>query len=131
MRKDEARARLVEQLLGEIEAVGLDERLARLETHRLVERARHRPADEQRVDLGQQRLDDVDLAGDLRAAEDRDERPLRVLEGAVEVVDLLLHQQARDRRRQVLGHAFGGRVGAVRGPERVVHVQIAELRQRT
>ena len=57
----------------------LDERLPRLDTDRPEEGAGHRAADDQRVDLGQQLLDDVDLAGDLRAAEDGDERLFRIL----------------------------------------------------
>ena len=45
------------------------------------------------IDLRQQLLDDVDLAGDLRAAEDRDERALGILERGAEILELLLHQQ--------------------------------------
>ena len=60
-----------------VEQVVLDERLADRQPARLEERVGHRAADEQRVDAGEQVLDHLELVGDLRAAEDRDERPLR------------------------------------------------------
>src|SRR5690349_23304352 len=47
-----------------------------LKADRQEERVRHRAADENLVHLGQQRLNDVDLPGDLGPAEHRDERPL-------------------------------------------------------
>ena len=62
-----------------LDAVVLDERAADLLALGLVEREGHAPADDQLVHLGQERRDHVDLAGDLRPADDRDERPLRVV----------------------------------------------------
>ena len=51
------------------------------------------------------------------------------LEGAAEVLQLVFHQEARGRLRQQLRHALGGRVRAVARPERVVHVQVGEIRE--
>jgi hypothetical protein len=47
-----------------------------------------------------------------------------------EVLELLLHQEARNRRMQILGDAGGGRVRTMRRTEGVVHVQITESRER-
>ena len=64
------------------------------------------------------------LSDDLGAAEDRRERPLRVLEELREHLDLALHQQP-GVGRQELGDADGRGVGAMGGPERVVDVDVA------
>jgi len=50
---------------------------------------------------------------------------LRVVDRLPQVFDLLLHEEARDRR-EVLRHALGGGVRPVRRPESVVHVQVGE-----
>ena len=50
-----------------------------------------------RSTLREQILDDLDLVRDLRAAQDRDERPLRRFERVAEVAQLLLHQQSGGR----------------------------------
>jgi hypothetical protein len=114
----------------EVHAVRLDERGAGLEPHRLVECVRHRPADQQPIDFRQERLDHVDLSRDLRPAEDRDERALRIRERPAEILELFLHQQSGDRWAEMPGDALGGRVRAMRGPERVVHVEVTKPRQR-
>ena len=113
-------ARLVEQIV-------LDQRLADRDAARLEEGVGHGAADAERVDLAEQVLDDVDLVGHLGAAEDRDERALGVVQRLAEIVDLLVHQQAGGGHRHVLDHALGGGVGAVRGAEGVVDVDVAEL----
>src|SRR6185503_9516548 len=69
VRQGEARAGTIEKVLCHRHAVLLDERLPGLETHSLVEGARHGAADQQSIDLWQQLLDDVDLARYLGAAE--------------------------------------------------------------
>ena len=46
------RAAALQQLLGHVDAIGLDERLSGLEPHRLEERAGHRAADDQRSTFG-------------------------------------------------------------------------------
>ena len=78
---------------------------------------------------GKQVLDDVDLARHLRPADDRDERPLRVPERIAQVVELLLHEEARRRLRHELRDALGRGVGAVRAAERVVDVDVRQRRE--
>ena len=76
--------------------------------------------------LRQQGLDQVDLAGDLGAAQHRDERPLRMIERLAEVLELLFHQEAGDRRLEQVRHRLGAGVGPVGRAEGVVDVEIAE-----
>ena len=76
-----------------LDAVGLGEALADGLALGEQERVGHAAAEDEHVDLGQQVVDDLDLVRDLGAAEDRRERPLRVLEQLREHLDLALHQQ--------------------------------------
>ena len=78
--------------------VFLDQRLADRHAERLEEGVGHRAADQQAIDAAQHAFDHVDLVGDLGAADDRDERPLRIAERHAEIAQLLLHQQARAAR---------------------------------
>ena len=64
------------------------------------EREAHRAADQDRVGVLEERVDDADLVGHLRAADDRDERALRVGEDAAQRLDLALEQAARGARQQ-------------------------------
>ena len=64
--------------LGRLDPVRLHERVADLDALGDEERERHAAADEQRVDAVDEAVDDAELVGDLAAAEDRDERALRV-----------------------------------------------------
>ena len=59
--------------------VGLHERRAHLDALRGQEREGHRAADQQRVHAVEQRVHHAQLVGDLRAAQDRDERPVGVV----------------------------------------------------
>src|SRR3981081_1281085 len=67
-----------EQILRHGYAVLLDERFAGLESHRLVECARHRSTNQQTIDLWKELLDHVYLAGNLGATENRDEGELGI-----------------------------------------------------
>merc|ERR1719182_504386 len=107
----------------------LDERRARLEAARLEEGEDHAAADDDLVDLLHERLDHADLRRDLRAADDRREGALRLRDGAVKVVELLLEEEAGDRRREVLGHALGRAVRAVRRAEGVVDEEVGVRRE--
>ena len=89
------------------------------------EREAHGAADQHRVGALQERVEDADLVGHLRAADDRHERALRVLEDAGERRDLALEQPPRRRRQQVRDR-LGRGVRAVRGAERVVDVDVGE-----
>ena len=69
---------LGEELLGQIDLVALDEALADFLPLGEEEGVGHGAADQQRVGLGEELLDDGDLVGNLGSAEDRDERAVRV-----------------------------------------------------
>jgi hypothetical protein len=77
-----------EHLLGGLDPLGLDDRVAHLDALGNQERERHPAADEQGVHAVDQPVDDAELVGDLRAAEDRHERPLRLGEHAGKRLDL-------------------------------------------
>ena len=85
----------------------------------------HAAADDDRVNLLDHIADDTDLVGDLRPADDRNERMLRVLERLADVVDLLLHQKARNGFN-VLRHARIRCMCTMRDTERIVHSDIGE-----
>ena len=74
-------------------------------------------------------LDDLDLVGHLRAPEHRNERALRRFERVTEVLQLLFHQQARGAAPHLLDDALHRRVRPVRGPERVIHVEVRQRRE--
>ena len=93
---------------------------------RQKEREAHAAADDERLALVDERVDDLDLIGDLRAAEDGDEGTLRVLEHARERGHLALHEVARVRRKQRRDASCRG-MRAMRRAERVVDVGVAEL----
>ena len=116
----------VERGLGDVDLVGLDQRLAGGLAERVEEGVGHAAADQQRVGLVQQVVDDVDLAGDLGAADDGDEGPVGFGEDLAEEVEFLLHQQAGGGLRDEVGDALGGGVGAVRAAEGVVDVDVAQ-----
>ena len=106
--------------------VRFDERLADLAMRREDERVRDAAADDQRVDFGGERFQHRELRRDLRSRDDGDERPRRVGERLAERVELRRHQRARAGDRRVPRDAVRGRLGAVRGSERVVDVDVAE-----
>ena len=114
-----------------VELVVLDERPADRLAHRLEERVRHRAADEQAIDPRDQVLDDLDLVRDLRAAEDRDERPRP--DGRARrprycsSFSISSPAPASGITRTMRLHR---RVGAMRRAERVVDVDVGERRQR-
>ena len=74
-------------------------------------------------------VDHGDLVGHLGAAEHRHQRARRVLEDPVERLDLAFQQPPGGARQQVRD-ALGARVRAVGGAERVVDVDVGQLRQR-
>jgi hypothetical protein len=59
---------------------------------------------------------------------DRDQRARRMCERLAERLELTGHQRARARDRRIFRDAVRRRFGAVRGAERVVDVDVAELR---
>ena len=108
------------ELLGEVNLVVLDEGGTDGLAERLVEGEDHATTEDNLVSLLQQGLDDANLGGHLGTADDGAKRALRVGDGTVEVVELLLEQETGDVGLAVLGHTFRGGVRAVRGTEGVV-----------
>ncbi len=96
--------------LGDVAArlgdtVRVEQALADRVALRLEEGEQHAAADQQPVDLGQQRVDDAELVADLRPAEDDRVRLRRVRREALEHVELGRDQQAggaRQRHRQLV-----------------------------
>mmetsp|Transcript_13005 Transcript_13005/g.22029 ORF Transcript_13005/g.22029 Transcript_13005/m.22029 type:complete len:479 (+) Transcript_13005:86-1522(+) len=110
--------------LGELDLVLLHQGGADREALRLVEGEDHAATEDEHVDGLQEGLDDSDLGGHLGPAHDRAEGALGLQHGALQVVQLLLEEEAGHGRLQELGHALGGGVRAVGGPEGVVDVEV-------
>src|SRR4051794_72366 len=111
---------LLERPPCELDAFLLDERVARRVTLRAEEAEAHRAADQKLVGQLEKATDQRDLVRHLRAAEHHGQRPLRILDEPLERRDLALEQRS-GYRRQVLRHADGRGVRAVRRAERVEH----------
>ena len=123
--------RLVQQLDGLVHEVVLAEAFADGFAPGLEERVGHGAADDDAVDLGDQVLDDADLVGDLLAAEDGHERPLRILDGVAEELELLLDQEPDDAGLAFHDRRNGvhGGVVPVGGAEGVIDVDIGHRGQ--
>ena len=90
------------------------QRFADLYAERGKKRVRHRAADHQGLHLGDQILQQLQLGRDLRAANDRDHRPLRVIQCLAERFQLGLHGAPRISR-QLVCEPFGRGMRAMRG----------------
>ena len=86
----------------------------------LLESESHTTADDQGVDLVKHVLDKLDLVGNLGTTEDGKERTLGLLEDLGEVLELLLHEEARGALREL--DADHGRVGTVGSSEAAMSV---------
>jgi hypothetical protein len=117
------------ELADNFGALGVKERGADLVmVEHFGKRKRHAAANDHFVDERQQIANELNLVGDLGAAENGDVRLARLLERLAKVVELLLQQKAGTALRQLA--ADHGGVRAVRGAKRVVDVNVAERRQR-
>ena len=104
------------------------ERLLHVHALRKHERVRHRAADHQRLHPADEVFEQLQLGRDLGAPDQRNHGALRVVQRLAERLELGLHRAARIGR-QLAREAFGRGVGAMRGRERVVHIDVAELRK--
>src|SRR5207247_10021139 len=88
-------------------------------------------SDEHRVGELDQSLERLDLPGDLRAAEERDERTLGRVGYLLQELDLLRQQQPACRAvgREEARQRIDRRVRAVAGAECVVQIDVAQLAQ--
>ena len=115
--------------LEHLAAVGdllvLTEGGADLKTLSLLEGVGHTAADDERIDLVEEALDDRELIGDLSAAENGDERTDGILDSVAEELDFLLEEEAGNGGLQIVGDDGRRSVGAVSRTESVVAVDIA------
>ena len=115
----------LEDLEGYGEHVGLADRIADLAALCCGERVGHAAADDDRIDLLDQGLDDADLRRHLRTADDGAERVCGLLHDGRDRLDLALHEVAE---HLVVGEVLGDQVGrcvlAVSRTEGVVDVAV-------
>ena len=86
----------------------------------------HGAADHQEIHFGDEVAEQVELGGNLGAANDRHHRAHRVAEGCGQRFQLGLHQPPGVGRQQ-MRHALGAGMGAVGGGERVVDEDVGEF----
>ncbi len=111
-----------EEVRSEFEPLALDQRRLEVVAVGGEEGVGHATAHHQDVEAGQEILEGVDLPLDLGATENRREGALGCGQQAGERFDLAHHQAPGGPPRQVLEHAGGRGVGAVRAAESVVDV---------
>src|ERR1019366_8578130 len=87
------------------------------------------PADDERADLLEQRFDHGDLVAHFRAAEHSDVRLLRRRDDLAERSDLLLEEKGAAPIAEQLREPVHARVRAMDRAERVVDIDVGELRQ--
>ena len=121
--------RSLENPPGDVDLVLLDARRAHRDATRLQERVRHRAADQERVHLADQLVDDLDLVADFRATEDGEVRLRRAFQQRLEVLQLGRNEKTRAALGDVLHHPDRRRVRAMDGAERVVDVDLRQRRQ--
>ena len=127
-RQDDLDARLLgarQVALARLQALGVEQALADLVALGREEGEDHPAADEEPVGRTHEVVDDRELVGDLRAAEDDGIRPLGVLREALEDVDLGGHEAAhggREARRDVVDR----RLLAVDDAEAVGDVRVGQ-----
>ncbi len=123
-----AGARLVHEASCDVQHVILAQRLADVHPGGREERIGDAAADDQLVDALEQRLEHHELGGDLGAADDRHQRPRRLLQRALECLEFSHQQRARAGNRRKARHAVRARLGAMRGAEGVHHEHLAQRR---
>jgi hypothetical protein len=112
------------ELDSELKLVVLNEGVSNLEATSLVKGEDHASSNDDLVGSLEEGLDDRDLGGDLGASDDSNKRLLGGLDGTLEVVELLLEEEARDRGLEEVGNTLSGGVGAVGSAEGVVDVEV-------
>ena len=92
----------------------------------LEEGVGHAATDDEGVNFIQQVADDADLVADFGAAENGDERPLRMAQHLAQVLEFFLHEQAGRGLLHEASDADRGGVSAMRGAESVVYVVVRQ-----
>ncbi len=103
---------LLQRGFGDVDLVDFDEGFAGGLALRVEERVSHAAADDDCVSFFEQVVDDLDLVGDLRAADDGDEGLVGFSESFAEVGELFFHQQTGRGLFHEVGDALRGGVGA-------------------
>ena len=117
------------QFLSQLQLVLFHQALAHRQAPGFVEGEDHAAADQHLVALVDQGFQHADLAAHLGTAHDRRQGALGLVDGALQVLELLLHQVAGHAGAQELGNALGGGMGAVGGAKGVVHIDIRQAGQ--
>jgi len=108
-----------------VDLLGVEEALADAAALGGEEGIGHAAADDEGVDLVEQVVDDVQLVGDLGAAEDCHKRALGIGQGLAHDADFLLDEEAADGG-EIVRHAGGGGMRAVRGAKGVVYEDVGQ-----
>ena len=111
--------------LAVVDLLGVEEGLAHGIALGGQEGVGHAAADDEGIHLFEEVVDDVELVGDLGAAEDGHEGTLGIGQSLAHDADFLLDEVAADGG-QIVGHTGGGGVGAVGGAEGVVDKDIGQ-----
>ena len=117
---------LFQKLARQFDLVFLHQRFADRLALGLEEGVGHAAADDEGVNFIQQIADDADLVADLGAAENGDERPLRMAQHLAQVLEFFLHEQAGRGLLHEAGDADRGGMSAMRGAESVVYVIVRQ-----
>ena len=115
-------------VLGVLDVLAIQQGSAHAAAHGREEGVGHAAADDDLVALFDQVVDDADLVGNLRAAQDGDQRTDGVFKGVAHEADLFLDQVAHGGGK-IVGHAGGGAMGSVGGTESVVHEDLGQRRE--
>ncbi len=121
--------REVEDFAGEIELVGFDAARSDADALGFEKGVGHRPADKEGVGLLHEGLDDADLVGHLRAAQDDEEGPFGRRQLLVEIFQLPFEEHAHRGLAHEPRDAGGRCVRAVGCAKRVVDIHVSELRE--
>ena len=129
--KHQFRAAGRDQFFGQLDLVQFDEALADLAPFGERKRVRHRAADQDFVADRKQVADHVDLVRDFRAAQDGDERPLRLGQRVGEILHLLGDEKAHHLGLLAhrLRHGDHRRVFAMARAEGVVAINVGQSRE--
>ena len=114
---------LFEQIRSQSDVLAVKQRIADGMSLCFQEGVCHAAADYEAVALGQKVFDDADLVGNLRTAEDGDERTFRIFQSLTHDVKFLTDQEARHGRNVCCDTSSGG-VRAVYGSECVGDIDI-------
>ena len=125
---DAARLRVREQAPCNAGHVGLVQGLADGHSGRCQESIRYAAADHELVDFREQVLEHRELGRYLGSADDRDERPRRLVQRALERIELAGEQRPGAGHGRLERDAVRARFRSMRSPERVHDEHVAERR---